>query len=246
MPAMKFFKCVTFTLLYIMIQFNTVEAQVELYDSIKWDIAALLPSSSDEQEQLGLAGPVTGIHTNFLIVGGGANFPDKMPWLGGKKKYYDDLFVFTSDKDSLIHETTFKLPCPIAYGASCSTPRGIVYAGGENEEGLSRSAVLIRWNDQSKIIDFEALPQLPFAVANASMTSIENKVYLVGGELSDLVSDRSMVLDLDNLSDGWQILSQLPYQVSHAVMVSQPDGIYLIGGRKRNHGDITTFYSSVL
>ncbi len=34
---------------------------------------------------LGYAGPVTGIINNHLIIGGGANFPDSMPWLGGKK-----------------------------------------------------------------------------------------------------------------------------------------------------------------
>ncbi|HRF24216.1 MAG TPA: hypothetical protein PLR98_08635, partial [Chitinophagaceae bacterium] len=43
---------------------------------------------------LGYAGPVTGIINNHLIIGGGANFPDSMPWLGGKKKYYDDAFIF--------------------------------------------------------------------------------------------------------------------------------------------------------
>lgn len=248
---MRFLKYSIFTLLYTMTQFNTAVAQIDSHNSIKWELAALLPSSSDGREQLGLAGPITGIHKNFLMVGGGANFPDAMPWFGGRKRYYDDLFLFVKDENGKIVSCNkvYKLPFPIAYGASCNTPHGIVYAGGENEKGLSNKVLLIQWNESTKNVDFKKLPQLPFAVANASITAIKNKVYIAGGELSDTVSDIFMVLDLDNLSKGWQNMSQLPYQVSHSVMVSHTDGIndyiYIVGGRKRNTAELTTFYPFV-
>jgi len=37
----------------------------------------------------GMAGIIAGAHGGVLIAAGGANFPDKMPWDGGKKIYYD-------------------------------------------------------------------------------------------------------------------------------------------------------------
>jgi len=40
----------------------------------------------------GMAGIIAGTHGGVLIAAGGANFPDKMPWDGGKKIYYDEIF----------------------------------------------------------------------------------------------------------------------------------------------------------
>lgn len=231
--------------------FNTVVAQTESPCTIEWEIATILPSLSNGEKQLGLAGPIAGVHKDLLIIGGGANFPDKMPWFGGKKKYYDDIFVFTKNEKGEItsYGEIYKLPFPIAYGASCSTSRGIVYAGGENEQGLSDKVLLIQWNEEIKKVEVKNLPELPFVVANASITSVGNIVYIAGGELSNTVSDTFMALDLDNLSKGWQSMPTLPLKVSHSVMVSQSNGIndciYIVGGRKRNSRNLTTFYSSV-
>src|SRR5690554_7017939 len=65
----------------------------------------------------------------------------RSPWEGGKKAYSDRIFVFERSGRELIEakETTMNLPEPIAYCGSVSTEYGIVYAGGESEQGLSRS-----------------------------------------------------------------------------------------------------------
>jgi len=41
----------------------------------------------------GFAGPFAGTSGGALIVAGGANFPDKMPWEGGRKVWYDTAYV---------------------------------------------------------------------------------------------------------------------------------------------------------
>lgn len=234
-----------------MVQFDTKTMESESHHSIKWEVAAVLPRSSKSKKHLGLAGSIVGIHKSFLIVGGGANFPDKKPWFGGEKKYHDDVFIFQKDEHGKIKDygKTYKLPFPIAYGASCNTPRGIVYAGGENNHGLSNKVLMIKWDDLTNKINFTNLPPLPFSVVNAGITSIENSIYIAGGELTDGVSDVFLTLDLDDISKGWQKMPKLPYQVSHPVMLSLSNGIsnciYLIGGRKRNCGDLSTLYSSV-
>jgi len=70
-----------------------------------WRSAGELPANSK-----GLAGPVTGVCNGKLIVAGGSNFPDSMPWLGGKKKYYSNGYVFRKAKnDSLVSFKTFNL-----------------------------------------------------------------------------------------------------------------------------------------
>ena len=69
--------------------------------SIKWEIATELPADSGQQQSLGFAGPVTGVHNDILFIAGGANFPDSMPWQGGKKKYYNNVFVYTRKNANL-------------------------------------------------------------------------------------------------------------------------------------------------
>ena len=61
--------------------------------SIKWKIAAELPASNGQSKSLGFAGPINGVNNNVLVVAGGANFPDGLPWEGGKKYYSNEIFV---------------------------------------------------------------------------------------------------------------------------------------------------------
>jgi len=195
----------------------------------------------------GLAGPVAGINNDVFIVAGGSNFPDSMPWLGGKKKYYNKGYVFKKTKnDSLICFKSFDLPFNLAYAAGCGTTKGIVVAGGENEKGISNKVLLIQWNQTGDDIIIQNLPALPFAVTNAALTCKDDKLYLAGGEINNGVSNNFLLLDLNDTSKGWQQLPHLPQAVSHAVMVMQSDGvgsIYLIGGRKKNDNGISDLYA---
>ncbi|MGH2645636.1 MAG: hypothetical protein ACRDE2_16925, partial [Chitinophagaceae bacterium] len=85
-----------------------------------WRIAGEIPPSPDGKPSPGLAGPVTGFSNNVFIVGGGANFPDGMPWNGGKKVYHNDIYIFKSEKDSLINNPqNVQLPFNLAYSANC-------------------------------------------------------------------------------------------------------------------------------
>ncbi len=55
-----------------------------------WDQLPELPPAAYQTNQPGLAGPFAGVHGNVLLIGGGANFPDQLPWDGGKKTWYQD------------------------------------------------------------------------------------------------------------------------------------------------------------
>ncbi|MFT4156278.1 kelch repeat-containing protein [Parafilimonas sp.] len=210
--------------------------------AMEWKLAGELPQAGK-----GLAGPATGVSNNRLIVAGGSNFPDGMPWLGGKKKYYSEGYIYNkANEDSLVYNKSFSLPFNLAYAASCSTPKGIVVAGGENETGISNKVLLIEINKADSVIT-TYLPELPFAVTNAAIIYYNNKVYLAGGELSNAVSDKLLMLDLNDTTKGWQSLPHLMHPVSYAVMVTQFNGIdtsiYLIGGRKKNDNGISDLYA---
>ncbi|MBS1920482.1 MAG: galactose oxidase [Bacteroidetes bacterium] len=233
-----------------LLQSNPISAQKKNNIFFHWEMAAQLPASPGQLYSLGLAGPVAGINKNVLMVAGGSNFPGAMPWLGGKKKYYDDLYAYLiKGGRPVLQKKEYKLPSAIAYTANCSTPVGIVYAGGENERGISKKVFLLKWQQSSSSVIIKNLPDLPVPVTNASATSDGNIVYVAGGETTTGVSDLFFSLDLKKTKAGWRKLPSLPQPTSHAVMVVQLNGknssVYLIGGRKKNKTGVSDLYSSV-
>ena len=70
--------------------------------SIQWKIVGELPSANSHERSLGFVGPVARIHNNILVVAGVDNFPNILPWVGRKKKYYDCGYLFKSQEDSVV------------------------------------------------------------------------------------------------------------------------------------------------
>ena len=100
----------------------------------------------DLPDELGVAGPFVGVHNDALIVAGGANFPDGVPWHptadGGtsSKQYYDVIHAFcpAEDRKSGTWTTTAaKLPRALGYGVSFSTQQGVLCVGGEWQEQVT-------------------------------------------------------------------------------------------------------------
>ncbi len=212
---------------------------------MQWTVAAELPVAANKTKALGVAGAIAGIHKQKFIIAGGANFPAAMPWLGGKKKYEDALYVYVKKGNGIVLQQQTKLPFSIAYAASCTTEKGIVVAGGENEHGLSNKTFLLQLTNNASVFSIQYLPDLPFAVTNASIAVNGQQVYLAGGEMTNGVSDQLLVLDLNNLTAGWKQLSITVKPVSHAVLLINENILYVIGGRKRNSNGISTLYNSV-
>lgn len=246
-------KCLTIILLVLFMSVNAdTLAQQPVVPTIKWEIAAQLPSADGKNISIGVAGPLTGVHNDVLIVAGGANFPDGLPWNGGKKKYHNDIFVLqhkTKGRFHWLNSSSQKLPFTTAYGANVSTKHGIAYLGGENENGISKSALLLQWNRQEEKVVIKNLPDLPIPLTNASAAVYNDVVYIAGGETVNAVSDNFFSLNLNDSAKGWKQLPSLPHAVSSAVLTVQSNGkqqnIYLIGGRKKNTNAVSDFYNSV-
>lgn len=221
----------------------TTYAQKKQELKLQWTVAAELPVANSGQSSLGFAGMVAGVYDNKLIVAGGANFPDAMPWNGGKKKYYDDVYVYAKKEKQFVLQQKAKLSFSIAYAASCNTEKGIVFAGGENENGHSKKVYLLVIKKST--VSTTALPDLPFAVTNPLITVLGEKLYVAGGETTAAASDQLLMLDLNNTATGWQHLPAIPKPVSHAVLLAKDNDLFLVGGRRKNSSGISDLYSTV-
>jgi N-acetylneuraminic acid mutarotase len=241
-----------FILSVAMIELSCVnDKSQEKVGEIEWTVVATLPSADGIDEQPGLAGPVTGIIDNRLIVAGGANFPDGMPWRSAKKVYHDEMYLFEKKNGQIVNATVSKqkLPQPIAYCANVMTSDGLVYIGGENEHGISDKVVLVKYKTAPNEFDFSDLPSLPLPLTNLAAAYNDDIIYVAGGNSKDGTSDQFFSLDLSSGSAGWQSLPDIPVKISFAVMTIQSDGdhncIYLIGGRRKNSNGISDIFNTV-
>jgi cyclically-permuted mutarotase family protein len=238
--------------IYILLMLNNMPAvaQSKKVISIEWKTIAELPPFRDQSKSIGVAGPVVGIINNKLIVAGGANFPDKMPWQGGKKIYYNNISIFNKEKEQVFQEKIQNsLTSNIAYAANCITPLGVVYAGGENELGLSDKVYLLQWDEASNNLQQTKLPDLPVETTNGSLVCIDNTIYFLGGETLTNTTNQFYSLNLIKINQGWMTLPVLPKPLSNMVVVAQylngQKQIYLMGGRAKQKNGISDFSSDV-
>lgn len=127
----------------------------------------------------GFAGMYAGVSHGVLICMGGANFPDKRPWEGGEKIWYDDIFVLENRSKDWVKLNT-GLPFPLGYGVSVSHGDQIILIGGSNNYGHSDLVLGVEYV-KGKIILDKTYPQLPVPLAMMSGALIGSTVYIAGG-----------------------------------------------------------------
>jgi SSS family solute:Na+ symporter len=220
------------------------------FGALTWKDLPELPAAPGQERQHGLAGMFAGVHENVLILAGGANFPEALPWEGGKKVWWDDIFVLQKEgnKHRWLTGGNFKLPMALAYGVSISTPSGLLCIGGNNESGPQKDVFLLKWDHINEKIKLTFIPSLPFPLANATGAAIGNKVYIAGGENQEEVKSSFLTIDLADPFPQWKELKSWPGPPrSHAIAVSQSNGEYpcffLFGGRQRQENGVSKLYS---
>ncbi|HDP34411.1 MAG TPA: sodium:solute symporter, partial [Candidatus Hydrogenedentes bacterium] len=213
---------------------------------LQWEELPPLPNAD------GVAGPFVGVHQDALIVAGGANFPE--PVWESQKEWHDDIFVLVRElrhgNENYHWETGFKLERPLAYGASVSTPYGVLCVGGNDAQNTYADVFLLRWNATDKTIEQEQLPCLPRPCAFTGAALIGNTVYVAGGAAGAALESAMRnfwSLDLSKIgSDTLTWRETLPWpgaSRAFSIVTAQHNGthdcLYIISGRRQEAvGDV--------
>lgn len=207
-------------------------------EKIEWDNSLKLPCL-DGVANIGIAGAFSGFIGNTLVVGGGSNFPDNMPWRGGQKTWSSTLYYIDVTNPNAKWDIIQKgLPKSLAYGCSVELSTGLLCIGGCDSAQCYKDVFQIQFINGKIKIDTE-WPALPVPLANATASLLDNKVYIAGGQTSmdrQEATKSFFVLDLSNLKNGWKKLPSWPGEArGYAVSASQSDGFdqcfYLFSGR---------------
>lgn len=166
---------------------------------LEWEELPPLPDAH------GFAGAFAGSSNGALIVAGGANFPNGLPWDGGAKVWHDRVFVLETP-DGEWREAG-RLPRPLAYGVAFSTAEGVVCAGGSDSNLHFPEVFRLRWNGSE--IETESLPPLPVPLANMAGAMVGDNMHLVGGSVApDATTASNLHYSFDGA--GWRELEPLP------------------------------------
>ena len=189
--------------------------------------------------ELGVAGPFVGVHSNALVVAGGANFPEQ-PYWENEKVWHARAWVLTRNtRGEHEWQTGFSIKQPIAYGASTSISSGIVCMGGDDGKQISDNCFLITWDANENELRSHPLPSLPSASAYGASAAIGDIVYLACGQSGrslDSATRKLWRIDLSVPSPKWEELPPLPGpKRAFNFVVAQHNGfdncLYVFGGR---------------
>lgn len=193
-----------------------------------------LPAYPNER---GVAGVAAGEHGGVVIAAGGANFPDAPPWEGGKKKTYDEIYVYLPQENAW--KPAGRLPAPRAYAAVLSLPAGVLVLGGENAQQVFDDSLWLKWKDGKVVV--EPGPALPTATTSPAATLLGEAVYLAQGYAAGtprLSQTGFWRIDFSASSPMWE---QLPSwngpSRGQAVMASLDGEVYLLSGLEIKLGE---------
>ncbi|QDL55097.1 galactose oxidase [Rhodoferax aquaticus] len=193
-----------------------------------------IPVGAPEWHQIGLGGAISGVHNDWLLVGGGANFPEpgltvtRPNNLG--KVYWDEAFALNLTSN-VWSAKPMKLPKALAYAATISLPEGVLVLGGEGFESANGSlcekvqpsadVCLMRFDGHLETLSFQDYPSLPYAMSSPSACLLGRSVFLQNGQ--DVYS-----LNLDSIAEGWSRLGTCPGDARSAALTSGVGDRFLI------------------
>ncbi len=157
-----------------------------------------------------------------VIVAGGCNFPDRPPYEGGSKAFYDDILMLGSDG----WEKIGVLPCTSAYGAYTSDGKVLYIAGGADGNGAQDSFTAITLDGSKPVI--KRLPFLPKGMQQGAASFDDGKIYVAGGFGTE--GPNKDVLRYDISHGNWDIVATIPQALVQPVMTVHGGIIYIWGG----------------
>jgi N-acetylneuraminate epimerase len=191
--------------------------------SLTWEQLPPLP------DPLGVAAPFAGVSGDALIVAGGANFPAGMPWEGGKKAWTDRVWLLDSPTGKW--QSVGRLPRPLGYGISATTPRGLVCVGGSDADRHYADAFRLEWHDGQLLTS--SLPALPLPLSGASWATIGNVLYVACGSEEPgekSATNRAFAIDLSANQVAWRELPPLPGKPRLLAVGAAHGGAFLVMG----------------
>ncbi|OCA91490.1 3',5'-cyclic-nucleotide phosphodiesterase [Bacillus sp. FJAT-27225] len=169
--------------------------QVRAVERITWEHAGQLEAPKGFDKNIGAAGVLSGSYKDYLIVGGGANFPYESVLNGGARETYSDIYVYKKEKSGLTLVEHTNLDHKIGYGSSITTDKGVYYIGGSPDTEHADDILLLTI-DKNQKLNVEKVGDLPFTISNGIAVEKDGKLYIGLGQQNGKDSNKLYEYDL--------------------------------------------------
>jgi N-acetylneuraminate epimerase len=198
-------------------------------ERITWEHAGELEAQKGFDENIGTAGVLAGSFKDYLIVGGGANFPYESVLDGGAKQHYSDIYVLKKEKNQLTMVEHTNLDHEIGYGSSITTNKGVYYIGGSPEAEYADD-ILFLTIDKNKKLNVEKIGDLPFTISNGVAVEKDGKLYIGLGKQNG--KDSNKLYEYDLKTSETKELAPIPGETARNQSVAQllGENLYVFSG----------------
>ena len=206
---------------------NVLDSKVD--KKIVWEMGGHLPAQTGMEKNIGTAGVLYGsLGGKYIVVGGGANFPEESVLNGGAKKTYSDIYML-EDKNGVLEVVEhINWENELGYGASITTENGIYYIGGSSNSEADDDILFITLKDNK--LNVEKIGDLPFTLQNGVAVYKDNKLYVITGKQAGKGSNK--VYEYDLSAKEAKELAPVPGEASRTQAVAQllNGNIYVFSG----------------
>ena len=185
---------------------------------ITWEHAGELEAQKGFEKNIGAAGMLSGSYKNYVIVGGGANFPYETVLNGGIKQHYSDIYVLKKEKNKLTMVQHTNLDYEIGYGSSITTDEGVYYIGGSPEKEHADDITLLTV-DKNKKLKVKKIGDLPFTISDGIAVKKGGKLYIGLGKQNG--SDSNKLYEYDIKTSKTKELAPIPGEGARNQSVAQ-------------------------
>ncbi len=153
-------------------------------NKLVWSYAGSLPAQKGFEKNVGVAGLLQGTIGNYIIVGGGANFPTPLE-KGGKKVTHKDLYLLKDIDGELKTLNQIQLGYPIGYGPSVDVKEenAIYYLGGSPDKAHEKDILKVTLDGEN--IKTEVVGQMNLAFQNGVAQYRDGKIYFGVGKFEN-------------------------------------------------------------
>lgn len=197
--------------------------------SIKWTVDGELEAQKGQSKNIGTAGLLYGKTKDYIVVGGGANFPEEPVAKGGAKKLYPDIYVLKNENGSLKQVDHTTLDYEIGYGSSITTEEGIYYVGGSPDKEEGNNVSLITTDEKGKV-SLKQVGDLPFTFSDGFAVKKDKDIYLGLGKQDGKASNKVYKFNVE--TGKTEELKEIPGEPTRNQAVAQllGDDIYVFSG----------------
>ena len=121
---------------------------------------------------------------NYIVVGGGSNFPNGNVTVGGKRTLNKKIYLFYADNDKIEQVDSIDFSYPFSNGATTTDDNNIYHITANDKNGSD----IVKFSIDNNKLSFTIIDSLPFPMENIILEFFEDTLIFGCGKINNELS----------------------------------------------------------